>query len=116
MIPSNAASAGVYWERLLALLLVQRRVAGREPPSEQQSAGQQGYLAESLRHLHHHRAPITATQPTAIRSTGILLTGIRPMAIQPMAIQPMAIRRTHRQAMDIQATRLLLLTPALQPM
>jgi hypothetical protein len=75
MIPSNAASAGAYWERLLALLLEQRRAAGRGLPSGRQSEGQQGYLAESLLHLHRHRAPITAIQPTAIRFTGILLTG-----------------------------------------
>jgi hypothetical protein len=40
MIPSNAALVGAYWERLLVLPLEQRRVAGREPPSEQQSEEQ----------------------------------------------------------------------------
>jgi hypothetical protein len=38
-------------------------VAGREPPSEQRSERQPGYLGESLVHLHLHRAPISATQP-----------------------------------------------------
>jgi hypothetical protein len=111
MIRSNAASVGAYWERLLALLLEQRQVAGREPPSEQQSEGQQGYLAESLLHLHHHRAPTTVNRRTAIRRTAIRFTGILLTAIQPMAIQGI-----HPQAMDIQATRLLLVTPAPRPM
>jgi hypothetical protein len=40
MILFNAALVGAYWERLLVQRLEQRRVAGREPPSEQQSEGQ----------------------------------------------------------------------------
>jgi hypothetical protein len=42
MILCNAALVGAYWERLLVLPLEQRRVAGREPPSEQRSEGQPG--------------------------------------------------------------------------
>ena len=74
----------------------QRRVAGREPPSEQRSAGQPGFLGESQVHLHLHRAPISATQPT-----DLLLTGIRD---------------TRSRAMDILATRDTPLTPALRAM
>jgi hypothetical protein len=39
MILFNAALVAAYWERLLVLPLEQRRVAGREPPSEQRSEG-----------------------------------------------------------------------------
>jgi hypothetical protein len=42
MILFNAALVGAFWERLLVLPLEQRRVAGREPPSEQRSEGQPG--------------------------------------------------------------------------
>ena len=70
MIRSNAALVGAYWERLLVLPSEQRRVAGREPPSEQQSEGQPGYLGEWLLHLHPHRAPTTATQPRDIPAYG----------------------------------------------
>ena len=77
MILFNAASAGAYWERLLALLLEERRVAGREPPLEPRSEGQPGYLGESLLHLHLHRVPITATQPTDIRKQDIRRLGSR---------------------------------------
>jgi hypothetical protein len=91
MIPSNAALVGGYWERLLVLRLEQRQVAGREPPSEQRSGGQPGYLGESLLHLHPHRAPITVTPPTDIPLTG-------------------------SRAMDIRATRDTLLTPVLRAM
>jgi len=94
MILFNAASAGAYWERLPALPLEERRLAGQEPPLEQRSEGQPGYLAESLLHLHPHRAPITATQP-------ILLTDIRAM---------------RSRATDIRATRDTLLTPVLRVM
>ena len=96
MILFNAASAGAYWERLPALPLEERRLAGQEPPLEQRSEGQPGYLGESLLHLHSHRAPITATQPT-----DILLTDIRA---------------THSRAMDIRATRDSPLTPVLRVM
>src|SRR5216683_6704076 len=96
MIPSNAALVGAYWERLLVLRLEQRRVAGREPPSEQRSEGQPGYLGVSLLHLYRHRAPITATQPTDIPLTDI--------------------RATHSRAMDILATRDTPLTPVPQVM
>jgi hypothetical protein len=70
MIPFSAALAGAFWERLLVQRLEQRRVAGREPPLEQRSEGQPGYLGESLVHLHLHRAPISATQPTATPAYG----------------------------------------------
>jgi hypothetical protein len=96
MILFNAASAGAYWERLPALPLEERRLADQEPPLEQRSEGQPGYLGESLLHLHSHRAPITATQPT-----DILLTDIRA---------------THSRAMDIRATRDSPLTPVLRVM
>ena len=83
------------------LPLEQRRAVGREPRSERRSVEQPEYLGESLQHLRHHRAPITATRPmdTAIHHTdipriGILLTGIRAMDTQP----------THNRAMDIRAT------------
>ena len=52
MIPSNAALAGEYWERLLVLRLEQRRVAGREPPLAQPSEGQPGYSGELRVPLH----------------------------------------------------------------
>ena len=42
MILFNAALVVAYWERLLVRPLEQRRVVGREPPSEQRSAGQPG--------------------------------------------------------------------------
>src|SRR6516162_2661225 len=74
MILFNSVSAGAYWERLLALPLGERRVAGREPPSELRSEGQPGYSGGSLLHLHLHRAPITATQPTDIPLTDIRAT------------------------------------------
>jgi hypothetical protein len=92
MILSNAALAGAFWERLRVLPLEQRRVAGRVPPSEQRSEGQPGYLGESLVHLHRHRAPISATQPTATRRTDLLRTDIRatpsPAILRAMDTQP----------------------------
>jgi hypothetical protein len=92
MILFNAASAGAYWERLLALPLEERRLAGQEPPLEQRSEGQPGYLGESLLRLHPHRAPITATQPTDILLTDIRATHSRAMDTPPtraMGIQVM---------------------------
>jgi hypothetical protein len=89
MILFNAASAGAYWERLLALPLGERRVAGREPPSELRSEGQPGYSVGSLLHLHLHRAPITATQPTATQLTDIPLTDIRATHSRAMGIPVM---------------------------
>jgi len=103
MIRFNAVSAGAYWERPLVLPLGQRRVAGREPPSEPRSAGQPGYLGESLVHLHHHRAPISATQPT-----DLLLTDIRAMGTQATRDIPAT---PVLRAMDTQATRVSPLTP-----
>src|SRR5260370_23669801 len=96
MIPFNAGWVGAYWMRLLVLPLEQRRVAGREPPSEQRSAEPPGYLAESRVHLRRHRAPISATQPT-----DLVVTGIPAM---------------DTQAMDIRATRDTRLTPVPQAM
>jgi hypothetical protein len=116
MIPSNAALAGEYWERLLVLPLEQRRAAGREPPSEQRSAGQPGFLGESLVHLHPHRAPISATQPM-----DPLLTGIRATVIQATHSRAMEIRVTRDtplipvvRAMDTRIIRVSQLTPVLR--
>jgi len=91
MILFNAVSAGACWARPRERLLGRQRREGREPLSEQRSEGQPGYLGESLLHLHPHRAPITATQPTDIRAT-------------------------RRRAMDIRATRDTPLTPVLRAM
>ena len=68
MILFNAALVGAYWERLRLLRLERRRVAGRGPPSARRSEGQPGYSGELRVHLHRHRAPIMATQPTALLS------------------------------------------------
>src|ERR1700720_1026718 len=100
MIRSSAALVGAYWVRLLVLRLEQRRVVGREPRSERRSEGQPGYSGESLVHLHLHRAPISATQPTAPRRTDLLRTDIRA---------------TPSPAMAIRATRETPLTPLLRP-
>src|SRR5580704_14716993 len=101
MILFNAALVGAYWERLLVRLLEQRRVAGQEPPSAQRSAGQPGY-SEELRPRLHHRAPISATQPT-----DLLLTDTPAMRSRAMDIR--ATRDTPLipvlQAMDTQATQ-----------
>src|ERR1700730_16370005 len=113
MILSNAVLVGAFWERLLVLRLEQRQVAGREQPSERRSEGQPGYLGESLLHLHPHRAPITATQPTDIPLTDIRATLSPAMDIQatrealPTPVPP---------AMDTQATRNAPVTPAPQAM
>ena len=113
MILFNAASAGAYWERLPALPLEERRLAGREPPLEQRSEGQPGYLAESLLHLHPHRAPISATQPTDIRLTDIRATRSRGMDIRATQdTPPIPVLRV----MDTQATRDSPLTPVLRAM
>jgi len=103
MIRFNAASAGAYWERLLALPLGERRVAGREPPSELRSEGQPGYSGGSLLHLHLHRAPITATQPTDIPLTDIRATHSRALGTPPT--RAMGIR-----VMDTLATMHIALT------
>ena len=108
MILSNAALVGAYWERLLVLPLEQRRVAGREPPSEQRSEGQPGYSEELRVHLRRHRAPITATRPTDLLRYGY------PGYAQPgygypgySDTPPTPVLR----AMDTQATRDSPLTP-----
>src|SRR6266446_4905195 len=95
MILFNAALVAGYWERLLVLPLEQRRVAGREPPSEQRSEGQPGYLGESLLHLHPHRAPISATRPTDIPPTDIRAMHTRaPRDTLPTPVPPMDTRAT----------------------
>jgi hypothetical protein len=113
MILFNAALVVAYWERLLVRPLERRRVAGRERPSEQRSEGQPGYSGESLVHLHLHRAPISATQPTATRRTDLLRTDIRATPSPAMAIR--ATRETPLtpvlRAMDTKATRDSQLTP-----
>src|ERR1700730_7335037 len=100
MIPFNAGLAGAYWARHLVLRLEQRRVAGREPHSEQRSEGQPEYLGESLLHLHPHRAPISATQPTDLLATGIRATRSRAMDIRATRDTPLTplLRATHTQA------------------
>src|SRR5690348_14339120 len=118
MILCNAALVGAYWERLLVLPLEQRRVAGREPPPEQRSEGQPGYLEESLRHLHPHRAPITGTQPTDLLLPATLLMDLRATHSPVMGIQ--ATQDTPStpdpRPMDTQATRDRPLTPVPRPM
>src|SRR6476660_5229615 len=113
MIPFNAGLAGAYWERHLVLRLEQRRVAGRELPSEQRSEGQPGYLAESLLHLHPDRAPISATQPTDLLVTDIRATRSRAMDILATRDTPLTpvLRATHTQT-----TRVAPLTPILRGM
>jgi hypothetical protein len=101
MIPFNAALVGAYWERRLVLRSEQRRVAGREPPSEQRLEVQPGFLEESRGHLRRQRALITATRPT-----DLLFTGIPPTDIQA----------TRSRATDIQATRDTPLSPVLRAM
>ena len=108
MIPSSAALPVVFGERPQVQQLGQRRVADQEPPSERRSEGQPGYLAESLLHLHHHRARITGIQPTL---TDISPTGILPTAIPPTVIQAMDTQPIHSPAMNIQATQVLRVTP-----
>jgi hypothetical protein len=118
MIPSNAALVEEYWEPLLVLPLEQRRVAGREPPSERRSVEQPEYLVESLLHLHHHRAPITATRHTGTQAMdippiGILLTDIRAMDTPAIRDTPLILVP---QATDTQATRDTPTTPVLRVM
>jgi len=113
MIRSNAALAAAYWERLLGLPLEQRRVAGREPPLEQRSEGQPGYLGESRLHLHPHRAPITATQPTDLLLTDIRVTRSRAMDIRVTRDTPLT---PVLRALDTQATRDIPPIPVLQAM
>src|ERR1700730_6674199 len=124
MIPFNAALVGAYWERLRVRLSEQRRVAGREPPSEQPSEGLPGYLAESRVHLHPHRAPITATRPTGTQDTDIRAMRSRAMGTQAIRDTPATpvLRAMDTQVirvsptMDIRATRETPLTPVLRAM
>ena len=113
MILSNAVLVGAYWARLLVLPLEQRRVAGREPPSEQRSEGQPGYSGELRVHLRRHRAPISATQPTDLLVTGIRATRSRAMDIRATRDTPLTpvLRAPHTQA-----TRVAPLTPVLRGM
>ena len=123
MILFNAAWVGAYWERLLVLPLEQRRVAGREPPSEQRLEAQPGYLGESQVHHLRHPAPISATQPTDIQATDIQATRSRatdtqaPRDTSPTPVlRAMDIRATRSPAMDIRATRDTPLTRLLRAM
>src|ERR1700730_18354768 len=124
MIPFNAALVGAYWERLRVRLSEQRRVAGREPPSEQPSEGLPGYLAESRVHLHPHRAPITATRPTGTQDTDIRTIRRRAMGTQATPDTPPTpvLRAMDTQViqvsppMDIRATRETPLPPVLRAM
>jgi hypothetical protein len=111
MILFNAALVGAYWERLLVLPLEQRRVAGREPLLERRSEEQPEYLGESLLHLHPHRAPITATQPTDIPLTDIRATRSRAMDIRATRDTPLI---PCLPVMDTQATREIPLIPVPQ--
>jgi hypothetical protein len=83
MILFNAAWVGAYWERLLVLPLEQRRVAGRERPSEQRLEGLPGYSEELRVHLRRHRAPISAIRSMDIpvtvrlRAAGLWISGLR---------------------------------------
>src|SRR5262249_49053346 len=113
MIPFNGVLVEECWGPLPVLPSGQRQVAGREPLSERRSVEQPGYLGESLLHLRHHPAPITATrhmgtvtQTTDIPPIGIVLTGILAMDTQP----------THSRAMDIQAIRVVPVTSLPRPM
>ena len=76
--PVQRGLGGAYWERLLALPLGERRVAGREPPSELRSEGQPGYSGGSLLHLHLHRAPITlpSLRISRLRISGLPTVGL----------------------------------------
>jgi hypothetical protein len=95
------------------LPLEQRRVAGREPPSEQRSEGQPGYLGESQVHHLRHPAPISATQPTDLLLTGIRVTRSRAMDILATRDTPLP---PVLRAMDTQVTRVGPVTPVLRAM
>jgi hypothetical protein len=113
MILFNAASAVAYWEPLLVLPSEQRRVAGRERPSEQRLEGQPGYLGESQVHHLRHPAPISATQPTDLLLTGIRVTCSRAMDILATRDTPLT---PVLRAMDTQVTRVGPVTPVLRAM
>jgi len=75
--------------------------------------GATGIFGESLLHLHPHRAPISATQPTDLLVTGIRATRSRAMDIRATRDTPLTpvLRATHTQA-----TRVAPLTPVLRGM
>jgi hypothetical protein len=112
MILFNAALVAASGERLLVLPLEQPQVAGREPPSEQRSEGQPGYLEELRVHLHPHRAPIMATQPTDLLLTDIRVTHSRAMVTPATRDSPV----TPPRVTDRQATRDIPPIPAPRPM
>src|SRR5262245_43373289 len=95
MIPSNAALAVAYWERLRERLLGQQPGEGRGRLLEQRSVEQPGYLGGLLLRLHHHRARITVIPTTGTQRTDRPLSDIQPMAIPP----------THSRAIAIHPTR-----------
>ena len=97
MIPFNAALVEECWEPLLVLPSEPRQVVGRGPLSALRSEGQPGYLGESLPHLLHHRAPITAIRLTDIPAMAT------PLTVIPLIDIPLTVIRV----MDIQATRVL---------
>ena len=82
MILFNAALPVVFGEQLPVRPSEQRQVVGREPPSEQRSEGQPGYLGESQVHHLRHPAPISAILPTDIPATDIPATRSRAMGTQ----------------------------------
>jgi len=96
MIPSSAVLPVAFGEQPPVLRSGQWQGADQEPPSEQRSEGQPGYLVGSRLHLHRHPAPITATPPT----------DIPPTVIQAMDTQPI-----HDPAMDTQVIRVLPVIP-----
>ena len=101
MIPSSAVLPVAFGEQPPVLRSGQWQGADQEPPSEQRSEGQPGYLVGSRLHLHRRPALITVTPPTDIRVTATLLT----------VIQARDTRPTHHRDMDIQATQVLRVTP-----
>jgi hypothetical protein len=90
------------------LPLEQRRVAGRERPSEQRLEVQPGFLEESQVHHLRHPAPISATQPTDIPATDSPATRSRAMGTQATQdTPPTPVLR----AMDTQVIQVSPVTP-----
>jgi hypothetical protein len=92
----------------------QRRVAGREPRSEQRSEGRPAYSAASRVHLHHHRAPTSATQPTDTPPTATQLTDFQVMRSRATGIEVIRdiLLIPAPRLMDTKAIREILLTLA----